>query len=85
MPFILNSGINTLKLSANQTLKLELGLNVSTKGNLPIWKEIGDRLYAYHTGKGKGKNEDTMEVSDEQFVFFSTVLKKGSWEQCRGL
>ena len=62
----LTDGINVIKLNQNNSINLELKLNVSPYGHL--WSKIGDQLYAF----GIGNKINNILVNNEQF----TYLKK---------
>ena len=67
----------SISLNSEEALSMELKLNVTTKGH--IWKEIGDYLFDFHTGK----TDNTIHhITLEQFNFLSE-LSKYSFDKCR--
>ena len=59
----------TLYVNKEQARQLELKLNVSSKGR--EWIDVGDQLFAFHTGDVK---EQELIVTEEQFLFLKKLL-----------
>ena len=60
----------SLSLNSEQAREMELKLNTTTKGH--IWKEIGDYLFDFHTGK----TDNTIHyITLEQFKFLNELSK----------
>ena len=69
--------ILSLSINSEQAREMELKLNTSTKGH--IWREIGDYLFDFHTGK----TDNTIHhITLEQFNFLNN-LSKYSFDECR--
>jgi hypothetical protein len=81
MDLLSETGRPTIALSRQECTELELKLNVSSKGQL--WSHIGDILFDY----GTGKNDTTTSIllTDYQYSFIQMLLKRATWESCRGL
>jgi len=58
---------------------LELKLNVTSKGR--EWKDIGDALFAFHTGNSTCED---LCVTQEQFIYLKR-LTEYSLHECRKL
>lgn len=67
---IISNGISKITLTKDQTLKLELEINLYD--NKDFWIEIGDQLYDFHS---KDINLPIM-VENIKFVSILEVLKK---------
>ena len=65
-----DSSGNSLSLSKDDSLNLELSLNTSKYGR--DWKDIGDKLYHFYTGK---INDKELIVTPYQFKFLIDLLK----------
>jgi hypothetical protein len=61
---------NSIKLSKDDCLKLELKLNTSEYGNQ--WRNIGDQLYNFYIGK---INDEQYIVTPYQFAFLMDLIK----------
>ena len=62
--------ILSLSLNSEQARSIELKLNTTTKGH--IWREIGDYLFDFHTGK----TDNTIHhITLEQFIFLNELSK----------
>tara|TARA_B100001778_G_C18235677_1_gene470949 strand:- start:226 stop:450 length:225 start_codon:yes stop_codon:yes gene_type:complete len=65
-----DSSGNSLSLSKDDSLKLELNLNTSKYGK--EWIHIGDKLYHFYTGE---INDKELIVTPYQFKFLIDLLK----------
>jgi len=65
-----DSSGNSLSLSKDDSLKLELTLNTSKYGK--EWIHIGDKLYHFYTGE---INDKELIVTPYQFKFLIDLLK----------
>ena len=81
MELLSEAGQPTITLTREQCSSLELKLNVSSKGNL--WRHIGDYLFDYGTGKSDAVT--SILLTPYQYEFINILLKKPTWETCRGL
>jgi hypothetical protein len=81
MELLSENGQPTITLTRAECSSLELKLNVSSKGNL--WRHIGDYLFDY--GTGKSDTVTRILLTAYQYEFISILLKKPTWETCRGL
>ena len=72
---------NYFSLYRNQSIDLELCLNVSKYGIL--WKDIGDVLYEY--GIGNEEKERELTVTNDQYDFLKMLMTKESWRHCSRL
>ena len=66
-------------VNAEQARSLELKLNVTSKGR--EWIEIGDCLFAYHTGN---VSTEELRATLEQYVFLRRVTEL-TLDECRKL
>ena len=67
---IISNGIGKITLTKDQSLKLELEINLYD--NKDFWIEIGDKLYDFHS---KNINVPIM-VENIKFVSILEILKK---------
>ena len=77
---VVTDGNNSLQLDKQQSIDMELKLNVSSKGH--TWKHIGDDLYKFGTAN---KDADNLLVTKEQFEFLLVLQRKASWRDCYGV
>ena len=80
MELLSETGKPQITLTRPQCTSLELKLNVSSKGKL--WRHIGD--YLFEVGSAQ-KDKSSILLTDEQYDFMSILLKRTTWEDCRGL
>lgn len=59
----LTNGIDSINLTPQESISLELKLNVSPYGH--VWCNIGDQLYKF----GIGDNIDQISVNNEQYKY----------------
>lgn len=81
MKFLSETGQPTITLAKQGCTDLELKLNVSSKGR--SWSHIGDILYDYKSGKDNVPT--SILLTDEQYGFIQLLMKRATWESCRGL
>ena len=81
MDLLSETGYPTITLTRKVCTDLELKLNVSSKGRL--WSHIGDILFDYGTGKDNATT--SILLTDYQYSFIQMLLKRATWESCRGL
>lgn len=67
---IITNGINLININKDDALKLELKINLYE--NTDYWREIGDKLYDFHS---KNINK-SIEVDNEGFQRILQTLKK---------
>ncbi len=80
MYIIITNNIDSFSLDKNNSISLELKLNVSTKSR--VLKHIGDILYEYGTGNTDGSR---IIVNSLDFNFLKMLNDKKTWQECRGL
>ena len=66
----ITNGIEKLHLTAQESIQLELKLNVSPYGR--EWLTLGDALYSY----GTTKNKNFMFVNNQQFDYLKDLHTK---------
>ena len=78
--FILTTGYETMSLTSQDAIALELCLNVTTVGL--AWKHIGDALFNF--GSNQTNAETTLMVSEHQFNFLNQMRTK-TWQTCKNM
>jgi hypothetical protein len=68
-----------MTLNRDDAWKLELKLNVSSKGH--PWASLGTTLFEFHSSGTPA----TLEITNEQFIFLELLATKPDWESCKGL
>lgn len=74
------NGLEECHLTENQSIALELKLNVTSKGK--VWAHIGDHLYNFGVKK---PCEPALIVTAEQYCFLQVLLTRGTYKDCYDL
>ena len=71
----------TITLTADESIALELKLNVTSKGK--IWSHIGDILFEFGSNKKNAAN--SILLTADQYDFIEVLMTRATWESCRDL
>ena len=81
MQLLSENGRPTITLTAQESIDLELKLNVTSKGK--IWSHIGDILFEFGSNKKDAANSILLTL--EQYDFVEVLMARATWESCRDL
>jgi len=71
----------SFKVDGQGAIDLELKLNVTKKAQ--VWVKIGDQLYDY--GISHSDREQSMVITDAQYVFLLMLKTKETYKDCYNL
>lgn len=80
MSLTITDNLYFFSLNKQQSIDLELKLNVTSKGH--ELRPIGDVLYNFGSGL---KDSSNLVVKSEEFNFLKMLLQKNHWRDCKNL
>ena len=80
MSLTITDKLNSFSLNKQESINLELKLNVTSKGHQ--LRFIGDVLYNFGSGL---KDDSNLVIKSEDFNFLKMLLQKNHWRDCKDL
>lgn len=77
---ILECSNSSISLDRNQSIELELKLNVTSRSY--ELKNLGDILYDFGISRINGC---THKINDDIMEFLKTLMNRKNWQDCKGL